>query len=302
MNTKEKGNLLEGIVEHLCSGIKNAKVAKNVKVLGKRSGEMREIDVLIEGRVGAFPVNIVVESKNYNKPVGIEKVESLKSKLDDVGGDLGVIVCPNGFTKAAKNLALSNGIKLFEVVDPKLGDNDLFIPLRYVWPDIEGFSYEVVHRTIGEFSITQDMSRWRFHVGDEKLDIRQLVWHAWNIEMIPQKAGDHIANFNAMTLSEVDSPERLQYCEIKIHIKVIEKYYLKLIPASFLKDSTSGKTHFNLDIHLTSKEEDMPKAGWKKYDSLEEMNKAAEIENQPKGVKDLIMRPSYQVDIHQYAE
>lgn len=43
MNTKQKGNLLEGIVEYLCLGIKNAKVSKNTKISGKRSGEMMEV-------------------------------------------------------------------------------------------------------------------------------------------------------------------------------------------------------------------------------------------------------------------
>lgn len=120
--------------------------------------------------------------------------------------------------------------------------------------------------------------------------------------MIPQSAGEHIANFNAMTVSDAEDPSYLQYCEIKIYVQVIEKYYLKLIPASFLHDLESGKDHFKLDIHMYSQEKNMLKAGWKEFSSLEEMNKAAEIENQPNGVKDLIMKPSYQVDIHQYAE
>lgn len=302
MNTKEKGNLLENIVEQLCSGIKNAKVTKNAKILGKRSSDKREIDVLVEGQVGAFPVKIIVEAKNYKRPVGVEKIESLKSKLDDIGGDLGVIVCPNGFTKAARTLALSNGIKLFEVVDPQLGNSDLFIPLRYIWPSIKACSYEFIHRTIGEFSISQESSRWLFHVDNQKLNTEQLAWHAWNRGMIPQSAGEHTANFNAMAVSDTEDPSYLQYCEIKIYVQVIEKYYLKLVPAFFLHDLESGKKHFNLDIHVYSQEKGMLKAGWKEFSSLEEMNKAAEIENQPNGVQDLIMKPSYQVDIHQYAE
>lgn len=299
MNTKQKGNLLEGIVEHLCSGIKNAKVSKNIKIIGKKSGEKREIDVLIEGMVGAFPVNIVVEAKNYNKPVGIEKVESLNSKLGDVGGNMGVLVCPNGFTKAARNLALSNGIKLYEVFDPKLGNKNLFIPLRCIMPNIAGFSYEVAHRTLGEFSISQDVSTWQFHVGSEILNARQLVWHAWNNGMIPQDAGEHVANFNAMTMSDIKNPKHLQYCEIKIHIKVVEKFYLKLVPASFLRESSSGKVYFNLDMHLASKENDMEKAGWKEFPSFEGMNRAADMKNQPKEINGLIIKTSYQIDINE---
>lgn len=302
ITTKQKGNLLEDVVERLCSGIKDAKVTKNAMVLGKVSGEMREVDVLIEGLVGIFSVKIIVEAKNYTKPVGVERVESLKSKLDDVGGDLGVIVCPSGFTRTAKALSVSNGIKLFEIVDPELGNSDLFIPLRLVLPTVEGYSYEVIHRTLGEFSISQDISRWMFHVGDERLNVKQLVWHAWNTSLIPQNTGDHIVNLNAMTMSDIESPNDLQYCEIKIHTKVAERYYLKLVPASFFKDSASGKSHFNLDIRLASREEDMIKTGWREFDSLEEMNKSAEIENQPEEIRGVIIRPSYEVDIHHLVE
>jgi hypothetical protein len=293
MNSKEKGNLLEDIIEHLCSGVKGAKVSKNAGILGTMSGKKREIDVLIKGQIGMFPVSVIIEAKNYNKPVGIEKIESLKSKLDDVCGDLGVIVCPKGFTKAARSLAISNGIKLFEVVDPKLGNNKLFIPLRCIMPNMAGYSLKVIHRTIGEFSISQDISRWRFHIGNDLLNSQQLATHAWNTGMIPQEAGNHTAIFNAMTMSDAEDPKYLQYCEIEVHIKVIEKFYLKLIPASFLRDSMTDKAHFNLDIYLASRDADMEKAGWKEFSSFEEMDKVAEVKDQPEGIEGLIIKPSY---------
>ena len=118
MSSKKKGDLLESIVSQLCSGIKDAKVTNDAKIKGQRSNIERQIDVLIEGKVGAINIKIVVEAKNYDRPVGIEKVEALKTKLDDVIANMGVIVCPSGYTQGAKNLAQSNGIKLFEVFDP----------------------------------------------------------------------------------------------------------------------------------------------------------------------------------------
>lgn len=298
MSTKQKGNLLESIVKQLCSSIKNAKVTKNAKILGKGTLDKREIDVLIEGQIGAFPVKIIVEAKHYARPVGVEKVESLKSKLDDIGGNLGVLVCPVGFTRGAKNLSRSNGIRLFEVVDSQLGNSNLLIPLRLIMPELKAYSYEVRHRTIGEFSIPQDVSRWVFHVGGNKLTAKQLAWHAWNTEMIPQKAGEHVADFNAMTMSDTENPCQLQYCEIKIHIVVVEKYFLKLLPASFFIDSESREQHFNLSIHMASRTQDMAKYGWIEFNSLKELNRAAEIDNQPEGISELIMKPTYEVDIN----
>ena len=91
MNTKQKGDLLESVVSKLCSGIKNAKVTKDAKITGQKSKSERQIDVLIEGKVGAITVKIVVEAKNYAEPVGIEKIEALKAKLDDVGANMGAM-------------------------------------------------------------------------------------------------------------------------------------------------------------------------------------------------------------------
>lgn len=85
MSTKSKGDLLEDVVEQMCSGIKNAKITRNAKILGKKTNTERDVDILIEGMIGTFEVKIAVESKNYAEPVGVEKVESLKSKLEDIG-------------------------------------------------------------------------------------------------------------------------------------------------------------------------------------------------------------------------
>lgn len=299
MNNKEKGNLLEKITEQLCSGIKNTKIERNAKINGRKTQSEREIDVLIEGRQGPFEVKIIIEAKNYQNPVGVEKVESLTSKLDDVGGNLGVMVCPKGFTQPAKNLAQANGIQLFEVYDPELENSKLFIPLRYVEAEIQSFQFSFQHRAGGPFEFPQDISRWRFHVENNILNARQLVAYAWNIGKIPQNAGEHTAMFNAMTISDSQNPEKIQYCEVSINAKVIENYYLKLFSASFLKNTQSEKEHFNLRIDAYSKEEDMVKNGWKKFDSLEAMNEAADIEAQPDGVRELLMRPHYTLDISQ---
>ncbi len=89
MNTKEKGDLLENIVADICGKILGAKITKQARFVGKRSGIEREIDVMIQGKVGAFDVMIAIESKHYKDPVGVEKVEAFKTKMEDVGANLG---------------------------------------------------------------------------------------------------------------------------------------------------------------------------------------------------------------------
>jgi len=295
MDTKTKGDLLESIIEKLCFGIENTEITKNAKITGKKTGKKREIDILIKGKIGSFIVSIAIESKNYKRPVGIEKIESLKSKLEDIGVDLGVMICTNGFTNSAKKCAAFDGIKLFGVIDPGLNNSKLFIPIRYIEPEIKSFSFKIQHRANSPFSISQDVGQWLFHIDDKILNSRELVYYAWNNDMIPQESGHHIANFGAIAISTIQNPDVIKYCEISIYIDVIEKYYLKLKPASFLKNLENNEEYHNLKLDIHKKEEDMFKAGWKRYNSLKEMNEAADIDDQPKSVRGLIIKSGYSI-------
>ncbi|OGI20507.1 MAG: hypothetical protein A3B68_03215 [Candidatus Melainabacteria bacterium RIFCSPHIGHO2_02_FULL_34_12] len=293
MSSKKKGDLLESIVSQLCSGIKDAKVTNDAKIKGQRSNIERQIDVLIEGKVGAINIKIVVEAKNYDRPVGIEKVEALKTKLDDVIANMGVIVCPSGYTQGAKNLAQSNGIKLFEVFDPELGNSNLFIPLRYISPEVRKYQFSIRHRSNVSFSMNEDLSTNRFHLDNEIFTPRELVYYAWNKKLIPHSEGMHIANFNAIAISDVNRTNEIQYCELEIKIDVKNNVFLKFIPASFLKDIENNQEHHNIKVDTYEKEEDMVKNGWEKFESLEEANKAADIENQPDSVRDFLIKVDY---------
>lgn len=297
MNTKEKGDLLEIIIEKMCSGVEKAEVTRNVKIMGKKTQTKRQVDVLITGQVGVFDVKIVVEAKNYKEPIGVDKVESLKSKLSDIGADLGVVVCPSGFTEPAKKSAEFDGIQLFQIYDHNLGNSNLFIPLRYVEPEIKSYSFVVKHRASGSFTISQDISHWRFHIDNKVVNAKQLVACAWNKKMISQKPGRHIADFGVMAICDKFQLDIIQYCEIAINIVVAEKYYLKLFSASFLKKLGNGEKYFNLNIDTYSKEGDMLKNGWKMFGTFEDMDLAADIDNQPEGIRNLIIRPDYILDI-----
>jgi hypothetical protein len=291
MNTKRKGDLLEDITAELCGNINDAKVSKRIKVKGKFTGTEREIDVLIEGKFGVFNARIVVESKNYNKPVGIEKVEALNSKLKDVSADLGVMVSSKGFTGPAKDRAKSDGIQLYEAYDERLGNSNLFIPLRCVDAIIKSYQVTFQHRVVGPFSMSQDRNDWRFKLDNKVFSAHQLATYAWNRGMIPQKGGRHKADFGAIIMFDRRTPDKIQYCEVSLSVVVIEKYYLKLFPASYLENSNTANKKFNLFIDWYSKEPDRIANGWKRFSNFEELNKAADIENQPDEIKELLIRP-----------
>ncbi|MDA2938370.1 hypothetical protein MYX75_08930 [Acidobacteria bacterium AH-259-A15] len=114
--------------------------------------------------------------------------------------------------------------------------------------------------------------------------------------MVPQEKGHYAVSIGAVKMTTADQTGSDQYCELGTGIEVAEDYYLKLFPASFIrKVDEAGKEHFNLRIDAYSKKDDMLKNGWKHFETLEEMNEAADIENQPAGVRELLIREVYTI-------
>ncbi len=296
-SNKEKGDLLEKIVGQICSGIKNAKTEHNIKLTGK-SGTERQIDVFIKGTVGAFEVKILVDSKNYSTPVDIKEVESIAGMVEDVGANLGVIVCPSGFTDGAKKRAETAGIQLYEIFDQSLGNTNLFIPLRYIAPHIARYNFTFSGTSAaGPFSIPTDQSRWQFSIDDKVLAPAEVPVYIWNKRMVPQQKGNYVVKIGAVKITDLQDKMSVQYCDLDVGMQIEEDYYLKLFPASFIrKVDKAGKEHFDLRIDAYSKKEDMLKNGWRFFETMEEMNKAADIENQPQGVRELLMREVYTIE------
>jgi hypothetical protein len=291
LTSKEKGDLLEKIIGQLCSSIKNAKTKTNIKIIGK-SGTERQVDVFIKGNVGAFEVKILVDSKNHSTPIDIKEVESIAGMVEDVGADLGVIVCSSGFTEGAKKRANTSHIQLYEIYDQSLGNTELFIPLRYVTPYITRYNFSF-HNTsaAGPFFIPTDQSRWQFNIDDKTLTHKEVLIYVWNKRMVPRQKGNYVVKIGAVKITDPQDKMFVQYCDLDVGVQVEEDYYLKLFPASFIrKVDEVGKEYFDLRIDAYSKKEDMLKNGWQQFETMEEMNKAADIENQPVDVRELLMR------------
>jgi hypothetical protein len=94
-----------------------ADVLHDVKLPGRESGVMRQIDVLVRERVGQYEIQIVIDCKDHKKPVNVKGVEEFDGLLRDVGAQKGVLVCPKGFTAAAKTRAEKLQIELYSPFD-----------------------------------------------------------------------------------------------------------------------------------------------------------------------------------------
>ena len=78
--------------------------------------------------LGGIEYRTIIECKDYNSPISIEKVDALKGKLDDFPGVRGIIATTIGFQKGALEKAKNNGIDLLCIRE----QND------YDWIDTDG--------------------------------------------------------------------------------------------------------------------------------------------------------------------
>ena len=106
---------------------KNILVEHNKKVKDK-NGIERQFDVLWDYEQGGIEYRTIIECKDYNSPISIEKVDALKGKLDDFPSVRGIIATTIGFQKGALEKAKNNGIDLLCIRE----QND------YDWIDTDG--------------------------------------------------------------------------------------------------------------------------------------------------------------------
>lgn len=109
---------LEAIVADIQKALApGATVTHNATLWGHGSETNRQIDVLIEQSIGPFNMKIVVDCKDYKRPVDVKGVEEFIGLVKDVHAHQGCLVSAKGFSTSARKLAKKRGIGLFTLVD-----------------------------------------------------------------------------------------------------------------------------------------------------------------------------------------
>ncbi len=120
INTINKGKDLENLVSLIQEALKDSPstiIYTNQKI-PNRGGRKREFDILIETTINNFLLKIAIECKEYNKPVGVEKIEAFQgkcSRMPDINKK--VFVSSKGYQADAINAANEFGIDLYHVKD-----------------------------------------------------------------------------------------------------------------------------------------------------------------------------------------
>ena len=89
----------------------SVKVTSPDKIIGKVSGTEREVDVTLRSTVGSVPVLIAIECRDRNGKGGLEWMEQLRAKRDDIGAHKIIAVSRSGFSKNVRSVAQQWGIE-----------------------------------------------------------------------------------------------------------------------------------------------------------------------------------------------
>lgn len=81
-------------------------ITRNTYLQGQKSGQRRQIDVLVQGDLFSHrDATLVVDAKRRTRRIDITQLEQFLGLLDDVSADLGLMVASSGYTSGAHNRA-----------------------------------------------------------------------------------------------------------------------------------------------------------------------------------------------------
>lgn len=100
------------VFEYLTHWFPEENINYNSKIRGKMSKSIRQVDILIDGKIAGIDIRVVIDSKSYkNKKVDVKAVESFLGMLADVDAHKGVLVTTKGYTKGAINRTFNDSNK-----------------------------------------------------------------------------------------------------------------------------------------------------------------------------------------------
>src|ERR1700683_156598 len=114
------GKLYENLVQVIFQSIFDQQQFPNLKVERdiNRKGitASHQIDVYWKFEFGGVPHEVVVQAKDWNRPVEQAHLLAFKSVLDDLPRQpRGIYVTRSGYQSGAKSFALAHGILLYEL-------------------------------------------------------------------------------------------------------------------------------------------------------------------------------------------
>jgi hypothetical protein len=94
-----------------------AKVSESKMMRDRLTKRFREVDVVIEGKVGSQRVFVSVECRDHQRVADVTWVDTMKTKHDRLDTHVLLLASRSGFTPEARDVASKYGIELFTLED-----------------------------------------------------------------------------------------------------------------------------------------------------------------------------------------
>jgi hypothetical protein len=270
---------LEVLVAKIQSQLaRDAEITHNAHLMGRNSKTMRQIDVLVRQKIGQYEMLIVLDAKDYSRPVDVKGVEEFHGLLEDVGAHKGALVCPRGFSEAAKERARGWQIDLFSPVDTDAHKWQV----KVTAPAICDFREAMVSLRFSSsasmpFRLSADMNALEVYDAESRQRLGPPIDASvdnWNKGLYPSEPGTHesLAIYGRKDVLIENGYGQLMLSELTVSILVRQNLYFGHIPIQQLsgfRDELSGAVITNaFTIGLVDPNE--VEENWTRINSKEE--------------------------------
>ncbi len=256
----------------------DSEVLHDIKLDGRQSKRKRQIDVLVRQRIGQYEIQIVIDCKDYARPVDVKGVEEFHGLLDDVGAQKGVLVCPNGFSDAAKTRAEGWQIDLYSPVDtdPHKWQVEPTIPALCDFRTA-GMAFRISMSDPYPLTISPDFYSTNIVYDKDKNEQGIMLDHAmdkWLDGQFPTELGVHrdLQIFDTLEVMTDNGHGMIVPVELSVTLHVERQLYFGQFPInqiSGFKDELSGGIIVNaFTVGILSPDE--VERDWRKIDTEEE--------------------------------
>lgn len=94
-----------------------AKVSESKMMRDRLTKRFREVDVVVEGKVGSQRVFVSIECRDHQRVADVGWVDAMKAKHDRLDTNVLLLVSRSGFTQEARDVASKYGIEVFSLED-----------------------------------------------------------------------------------------------------------------------------------------------------------------------------------------
>jgi hypothetical protein len=204
--------------------------------------------VSVRQTVGQFEILVIIDCKDYVNPVDVKDVEEFLGLVEDVGANKGALVCPTGFSEAAKTRAKDGGVDLFSLVDAEDEDWRTYVAIPVVC-DFRGFGsgrFKIgCSNAIRDELAREDPKLIRLYDEEHKYMGTPLtvLWAMWNRREISEDPGTRNVLLQPNHIFVQASDGHFERVEIIGEFAVVAKLYFGELPLtriSGFKDEIKG--------------------------------------------------------------